>query len=88
MADTKKLFESVVLKLNKIIEDGETVLDKEGQAIRQEAAPAYFAQAVNLLKMVGETGKSDKPSIKAQIKELALPFAEVQTGTERPYVQH
>ena len=87
---TKKLYKTVVEKLSKVIEDGETILDKEGKPIHQEAAPAYFAQAINLLRMVGETGQEDKPTVKEKIKDLALPFSgpaqpEDYIGSPRTY---
>lgn len=84
MADTKKLFQSVVTKLSDIIENGETVLDKEGNAIHQVASAAYFAQAINVLKMVGETGKGDKPTIKKQLQGLALPFSSPEDELDHP----
>lgn len=87
MSDTKKLFKNVVTKLNEIIEKGEEVVTESGEVIRKEAAPAYFAQALNLLKHVGETGADARPTIKQQLKELALPFSSPD-DTDLPGVRH
>jgi hypothetical protein len=74
MSTTKELFKKVVVGLNEVIEKGEVVVDGEGVAHKNHAAPAYFAQAINLLKMVGETGQADKPTIAEKLKTLAVPF--------------
>jgi hypothetical protein len=75
--ESKKLFGLVTRKLSEIIEKGEQVYDPETKTtVNKEAAPAYYAQAINLLKHVGENGKEGSTSLAKKLAELAVPFAD------------
>lgn len=75
--ESKKLFGLVALKLSKIIEEGEVIVDPETKTTtKKEAGPAYFAQAINFLKHVGEDGKGDAPTLAKKLQDLALPFGD------------
>lgn len=84
MSDTKKLYKNFVTKLNKVIEEGETVVIGEGEdakTIHKEASAAFFSVARQFLKDIGENGVDSKSSIADKMKALSLPFT--QSGEDR-----
>lgn len=70
---SKRLLSTMVTKLQDVIENGETMVIDEKE-VKRPASPAYFSAATNLLKLIGEDGADDAPTLASRLKELSLPF--------------